>query len=117
MNTQPRPDSFFDSFAKPTMAAAYALRPGERLVAGRPSIFDLGMLNEHLAREAVANAPADVSVLTNDELDALHAHCNCFALDHDEPTRVLRRAVIAEQSRRGLRTAFEGGAQAERVAL
>lgn len=46
-------------------------RPGERLIAGRPSIFNMGLLNAHLADEALSEAPADLSGLSDDDLTGL----------------------------------------------
>lgn len=54
-------------------------RPGERLVAGKPSIFDLRLLNEHCAREAVLSAPHDLSGLSFDELSALSTKAHRIA--------------------------------------
>lgn len=53
--------------------AAQTLRPGERLVAGKPYIFDHAALNLHLAREAIASAPANLSALGDDELRGLRS--------------------------------------------
>ncbi|MGH6958790.1 MAG: hypothetical protein ACREEW_19165, partial [Caulobacteraceae bacterium] len=47
------------------------LRPGERMVAGKPSIFDLDALADWLAIDAKRTAPDDLSALQGDALDAL----------------------------------------------
>lgn len=53
-----------------------ALRPGERLVAGRPTIFNADLLNLHLAHEAVlASVGADLTGWTWDELTGLLYAC------------------------------------------
>ncbi len=47
---------------------APALRPGERLVAGKPYVFDQNALNAFLAVEALRNAPADLTALSDEDL-------------------------------------------------
>ena len=46
-------------------------RPGERLVAGKVSVFNANLLNLHVAHEVVLAAPADLTRLTYAEVDAL----------------------------------------------
>lgn len=50
---------------------APALRPGERMLAGRPYIFDQNALNAFLAVEALRNAPADLTKLSDEDLQGL----------------------------------------------
>lgn len=52
-------------------AAQTNLRPGERLLAGKPYVFDQDALNAHLADLDVENAPADLSILADDEITGL----------------------------------------------
>jgi hypothetical protein len=98
------------TFADAVEVAYPALRPGERLVAGKPYVFDQAALNDHLAREAVADAPADLTAMAAVELNSLHMHCLRLGRLDGTAMAVLRR-VIAEQSGRGERAAFEGSEQ------
>jgi len=62
-----------------TAAPQPICRPGERLVHGRPAIFDLRLLNEHEARVAVMGAPADLSGLDFEALNALSTKAHRIA--------------------------------------
>lgn len=46
-------------------------RPGERMVAGKPYVFNAGSLGLYLANEAVLTAPADLTRLSYDDVSAL----------------------------------------------
>ena len=48
-------------------------RPGERMLAGKPYVYDADLLLSFKARELVNGAPADLSGLTDAELDALNS--------------------------------------------
>ena len=80
------------------------LRPGERLVAGRPYIYDQDRLNLHLAREAVAAAPANLRKLGDTALRALSYQAVRVDADdgmaHGAGQALLRR-IGAEYARRG----------------
>lgn len=54
------------------MSPRTPLRPGERLVAGKPYIFDLNALNAYEADQALANMPADLSGLTDEAITGLY---------------------------------------------
>lgn len=47
------------------------LRPGERLIAGKVSVFNQDLLNAHIADQHVESAPADLSRWTDDEVSVL----------------------------------------------
>jgi hypothetical protein len=47
------------------------LRPGERLVAGKPYVYDADALGAHIADERIAAAPADLTTLTDSEVSTL----------------------------------------------
>ena len=46
-------------------------RPGERMVAGKPYVFNADLLNLHLAHEDVLSAPLDLRSLSYDALVGL----------------------------------------------
>lgn len=82
-------------------------RPGERLLHGRVQVFNADLLKAHLAREAVASAPADLSGLTDDELSHLNlAALNGWFCDNRNGEafaagRAMRDRIAVERSRRG----------------
>lgn len=88
---------------------APTLRPGERLLAGRPYVFNFDLLNAYLADEAVAAAPADLSNLTDEEVSALWGAWMNAARRRLGDARVdeVGRLVCAEKDRRdSLSSAF-----------
>jgi hypothetical protein len=84
-------------------------RPGERLVDGRPYVFNADSLNRWLAEEAVATAPVDLSVLTGPQLASLDYRCTrrlTEAGGADPQALLLHDRVAAERRRRGLDAPF-----------
>lgn len=59
------------TFANALEVLAPALRPGERLVNGRPYTFDLDAVNAYEADRAIAAAPADLASLSAAEVSTL----------------------------------------------
>lgn len=85
------------------MTPAHECRPGERMVAGRVFCFNAELLNDHLAAEAVANAPASLSGLDESALALLSHRCGrLWSLNEgrDGPWTKLRLRVEAERRRR-----------------
>lgn len=80
-------------------------RPGERMVDGRPYVFNLRLLNEHEARERVA-AVGGLRALPLSELALLISDCRSLSYEPDYPEDLHRR-LVAERARRGIDT---GGA-------
>jgi len=92
----------------PITTAIQTCRPGERLVAGRPYIFNMRLLNEHEARERVEAAErADLTAKPKTELALLIMDCGTLFHEWDYPTDLHRR-LVAERARRGIDT---GGAE------
>lgn len=80
-------------------------RPGERLINGRPYVFDLDALNGYLAQEAVDAAPQDLGALTGPELTSLDYRCTRRLADaggRDPDALALHTRLTAERRRRGL---------------
>lgn len=72
MNAPTSPTSFsLEDAAEIALAPGY--RPGERMLHGAPYVYDMGLLNAHLADIRIAIAPADLSGLDWAELGDLHA--------------------------------------------
>lgn len=84
--------------APATTQPAPTCRPGERLIAGRVTVFNADLLNDHLAREAIAGAPADLSALTGEQLTKLK-YAGLRILN-DAASDALLTRVLAEQARR-----------------
>jgi hypothetical protein len=77
-----------------------ALRPGERLVAGRPYVFNQDTLNDYEAALAVCNAPADLSALSASEFARLlYAAIRVAAFTCNQVVTALDR-LEAERARR-----------------
>lgn len=76
------------------------LRPGERLLAGKPYVYDQTLLNEHLAAERLASVPADLSALSFDDLSGLLYDCGLVRRRHDPAHRELAGRVAAERATR-----------------
>jgi hypothetical protein len=87
----------------PPLAPGY--RPGERMLDGKPYVFNADLLKRHLQQERIETAPADLGQLTSTQL--LLIDYACTALWRDVECAELHRRVIAERSRRGLNTAFK----------
>jgi len=84
-------------------------RPGERMLDGKPYVFNADSLNRWLAEEAVATAPADLARLTGPELHALDYRCIRRLADTgqgDGAALTLHARVTAERRRRGLDAPF-----------
>jgi len=76
MHLHPEPKAQVQTFPE-------GFRPGERMVAGRPYVFNAGLLGLHLANEAVQSAPEDLSGLTYDEVFGLW--CSAHKLTSSRP--------------------------------
>lgn len=77
-------------------------RPGERLLRGRVVCYDLDCLTEHLAWEAVEQAPEDLGGLSDEDLRGLRYACLRRSRYADDATRdVVLSRVMVEFSRRG----------------
>jgi hypothetical protein len=77
------------------------------MVAGRPAIFNMRLVNEYEARVRVAaNEHADLSAKPLSELSLLIGDCHALFYEPDYPAPFLRR-LIAERAYRGIDT---GGA-------
>lgn len=63
-----------------------ALRPGERLVAGKPYTFDQDAVNAFEADLAIASAPADLAALSPAEISRLR--CAWQNADRRRPREV-----------------------------
>jgi hypothetical protein len=77
------------------------LRPGERLVAGRPYIFDQGLLNDYVACMAKVDAPADLSGLTDEQMTCLSYNATRLGWISRGLDTELSARVAAERRRRG----------------
>jgi hypothetical protein len=80
--------------------SATTLRPGERLVAGRPYVYDWEALADWLAIEAKLDAPDDLAVLTDEALTALFVHALRLAAISGHRDLDLAVGVEAERARR-----------------
>ena len=84
-------------------SAPVQLRPGERLVAGRPYVYDQDALADWLAVEAKRDAPDDLATLASEELDSLfHKALRLAALSGHRDMDLLVR-VETERARRRAR--------------
>lgn len=83
------------------------LRPGERLLHGAVYVFDHDLLNAHLADEAVALAPADLTALSDADVSALWlSWLNCDRRRRrDEAVRAFGQRICAERASRPLASA------------
>jgi hypothetical protein len=92
----------------PNHAAHTECRPGERIVAGKVYVFNAELLNDHVAAEAVANAPTDLSGLDERALGTLLYAClRCWALNKgaEGPWTELSLRVQAERRARDQKAA------------
>lgn len=90
----------------PNQTVQHECRPGERIVAGKPYVFDAELLNNHLAEQAVADAPADLSSLDDSALASLSHSCGrLWALNQgaEGPWTALSLRVNAERKARDQR--------------
>ncbi len=99
--------------------AAPKLRPGERLVAGRPYVFDADLLRAYEADLQVESAPEDLSTFTDTEVSELWGAW--LNRDRRKPFDALTKAVgervCAERAaRRSLSGAYTGRAPFEEAA-
>ena len=79
---------------------APSIRPGERLIAGKPYVFSQTLLNAHLADEALAAATDDLSGLSDDDLTGLfYQWLNADARRLGEPSEIGKR-ICNERARR-----------------
>jgi hypothetical protein len=85
----------FDAQPTPT------LRPGERLLHGAVEIYSLDLLNAHLADRAIEQAPADLTGLSYDDLNALClAYLNRVRRVRDAETEAFGSRVCGERASR-----------------
>jgi hypothetical protein len=78
-------------------------RPGERMLHGKPYVFNQDLLNAHLADQRVARGlPADLSGLSESELtEAFYAYIDAsYRRRHDHDVVQFGRAVCGERARR-----------------
>lgn len=93
----------------PGLAPGY--RPGERMLAGKPYVFNGDRLAIYLAFEGIRSAPADLTRISEAALRQLSSHCTAISwLSDRDPARTpeivsqmeaLRFRVVAERNRRG----------------
>lgn len=86
-------------------------RPGERMLDGRPYVFNADSLNSYLAEEAVMTAPTDLTGLCKGELAVLDYRCIRRLADTcntDPIALALHARVTAERRARGMDAAFGG---------
>ncbi|MES2724886.1 MAG: hypothetical protein V4656_17175 [Pseudomonadota bacterium] len=82
------------------VATTPVLRPGERLVAGKPYVFNEDLLNAHLADKALAAIPADLTTVTDDALTGLfYQWLNADARRRPE-VEAVGRPICDERARR-----------------
>jgi len=85
-------------WTNPRLAPRTGNEPGVRMLAGRPYIFDGGLLGEHYAAIAIETAPADLTALSDRDLKDLETFaCSGRASD-------LHARIWAELSARGFAT-------------
>ena len=85
-------------------ASEIQLLPGERLVAGRPYCFDMEARLDFLAQRAKAEAPADLTTLTDEALmDLKFAAMRVWSMSGGRDDYLLQ--VSAEARRRGFDSA------------
>ena len=89
-----------DGYRAPAVEPGH--RPGERIVAGRPYISDLNLLNAYEADRAIEAAPADLTALSWNELTELfYAWLNRSGRRrYDGLTDEFGRKLGAERARR-----------------
>lgn len=76
-------------------------RPGERLVAGRPTVFDQDALNDWLAVDAKRTAPADLAALGDDALAALaYKAIRLAALSGHRDLELFERVSVEREARK-----------------
>jgi hypothetical protein len=80
------------------MADIITLRPGERLVRGKPYIYDLDVLNDWLAVCAKRDAPDDLSTLSDSAL--ADAYAKAIRLAAMSENRDIELGVRIETERR-----------------
>lgn len=77
------------------------LRPGERLSHGAVEVFNSGLLNAFLADRAIEQAPADLTGLSYDDLNALClAYLNRVRRVRDAETEAFGSRVCGERASR-----------------
>lgn len=57
--------------ASDTSRVEQTCRSGERMIAGRPHVLDIGLLLDYEAQEAVCHAPPDLTALSLTDLKTL----------------------------------------------
>lgn len=104
---------------KPMIPADYQCRPGERMLHGKPYVFDAGLLLDHLARTRIeAATPESLVDLSDRDLTSLIYDCLRFTSggsgrfwdggtsvrdlprSFDAHHRAIHLAAITERSRR-----------------
>ena len=94
-------------------------RPGERMLDGKPYVFNADLLKRYLHEERIATAPADLTTLSDTDLMSLNYACtgrwhylwaentSAAAIEADRIER-LQQHVEDERARRGLTDSFKG---------
>lgn len=88
-------------------------RPGERMLNGKPYVFNADSLNRYLAEDAVATALADLTSMSVGELASMDYRCIRRLADtgHRDPAALaLHARVTAERRARGMDVAFGSAA-------
>ena len=96
---------------------AVPLRPGERLLNGRPYVYDQDALNRYEADLAFETAPADLTRLSDDELtERFYGWLNRHArFPHDPDTAAYGKRICDERTRREATTRRVSEPEASRV--